>query len=62
MFDYFCNTCGYEFQSNLMEHSMQGLLNDIQCPRCRCYDIYPKTETGYEKAFENYCNYEFIIN
>lgn len=55
---YFCNTCGYKFESDLPEKNESGLLNDIVCPKCGSYEIYTGTSEGATQSVKDTTDYE----
>ena len=60
MFAYFCDCCGKKFKSEIPERNENGMLNNICCPTCGAWDVYPDTpeeaaasatrETEYENT------------
>ena len=48
---YFCNCCGYHFESNKKEI-------DIFCPYCGAWDVYPDTEEGASQSVKDQFQYE----
>ena len=58
MFKYFCNSCGQRFESETPEYDEEGLRNDIPCPRCGAWDIYPDTAHGSAQAIRHQTEYE----
>lgn len=45
-YKYFCNDCGFRFESELPERNENGLLNGITCPDCGSWAVYPDTAEG----------------
>lgn len=58
MYKYFCNSCGYRFKSNLSERDENGILNEISCPHCGAWDIYPDTINGSRQAVKHLTEHE----
>lgn len=61
MYKYFCNSCGVHFEHALPERDDNGLLNDIVCPHCGVYDIYPDTEAGAAQSIKDLTDYENTV-
>lgn len=59
---YFCNECGTRFMFNLPERDDLGLLNDIVCPRCGGYNVYPDTPAGAAASVRHTMQYENELN
>ena len=57
-YKYFCNSCGKHFACEFPERDKLRLLNDIVCPKCGAYDIYPDTTEGSRQAIKDYSEYE----
>lgn len=57
-YKYFCNHCGYHFESELPERDSNGLLNDILCPHCGDAEIYPDTVEGSKRSVKAVTEYE----
>ena len=55
---YFCNSCGKHFACEFPERDQLRLLNDIVCPKCGTYDIYPDNAEGSRQAIKDYSEYE----
>ena len=62
MYKYFCNSCGCRFESEMPEYDADGLRNDIPCPHCGAWDIYPDTAEGSEQAIRHQTEYENKIS
>ena len=58
MYKYFCNSCGTHFENDMSERDNNGLLNDIVCPHCGAYDIYPDTPRGATRSVKDMTEYE----
>lgn len=58
----FCDACGYEFESEAPYKSDNGVSNDITCPSCGSYEIYPASQEGYSDALKDFSASEFLIN
>ena len=61
MYHYFCNDCGHHFASDLPERDANGLLNDIDCPKCGCWEIYPDNPAGSDQAVKALTDYENAV-
>lgn len=57
-YKYFCNSCGKHFACESPERAKLELLNDIVCPKCGTYDIYPDTAEGSHQSIKDYSEYE----
>lgn len=55
---YFCNNCGVKFMFELPEKDKLGLFNNIVCPRCGGYDVYPDTPEGAAASVRHTIEYE----
>lgn len=42
-YKYFCNCCGWRFESDLPEKDEHGFDNEISCPHCGCWGVYLET-------------------
>ena len=58
MFKYFCNYCGNRFDSDLPERDEHGYMNDVYCPKCGGYDVYPDTPSGAKESIRHQTAYE----
>ena len=58
MYKYFCNNCGNHFENELPLKNHLGLLNDIVCPKCGAYEIYPDTAEGAAQSVDDTIAYE----
>lgn len=58
MHHYFCNSCGHHFASDIPERNEIGTLNDIPCPECGSWDIFPDTSSGSAAAIKEFNEYE----
>ena len=58
MYKYFCNNCGNHFENELPLKNHLGLLNDIICPKCGTYEIYPDTAEGAVQSVADTIAYE----
>lgn len=47
---YFCNTCGLHFESEKTDN--------VTCPNCGVYDIYPDTAEGASQSVKDLTDYE----
>ena len=57
-YKYFCNSCGWRFESETPEYDEEGLHNDIPCPHCGAWDIYPDTPEGSADSIRHQTEYE----
>ena len=57
-YKYFCDNCGRHFASDLPERDSRGCLNDIPCPHCGAWDIYPDTPGGAAASVRDQLDYE----
>ena len=53
-YKYFCNHCGYHFESELPER-------DILCPHCGDAEIYPDTVEGSKRSVKAVTEYENTV-
>ena len=58
MYKYFCGCCGKHFESEFPERNEMGLHNEITCPNCGVYDIYPDTPEGSAQSIKDLTDYE----
>lgn len=58
MYKYFCGSCGHKFSSELPERDDHGFLNDIPCPACGAWDVYPDTEKGHAEELNAFLEYD----
>lgn len=58
MYKYFCDYCGRSFESSTPERDPLGLLNDIACPHCGSFDIFPDTPEGHAASVAALTEYE----
>lgn len=58
MYKYFCGSCGLRFASDKPERDSKGFLNDIPCPECGAWDIYPDTAAGAAASVRDQLDYE----
>ena len=61
MYKYFCNSCGWRFESDQPERDEIGLLNDIACPHCGAWDVFQDTAEGSRKSIRETECYEATI-
>lgn len=57
-YKYFCNCCGWRFESALPEKDEHGLDNEIPCPHCGAWDIYPDTDEARTESVRRLSDYE----
>lgn len=57
-FRYFCHECGHCFASNKPERDDNGFLNDISCPECGAWNVYPDTDAGAAASVKELTEYE----
>ena len=57
-YKYFCGCCGYRFTSGKPERDENGFLNDISCPDCGAWDVYPDTDAGANASVKDQMEYE----
>lgn len=57
-YNYFCDCCGRHFESDLPEKDEHGLSNEISCPHCGAWDIYPDTEEARMESVRRFSDYE----
>ena len=57
-YKYFCNECGHHFTSNKPERDENGFLNDISCPECGGWNVYPDTDAGAAASVKEQTEYE----
>ena len=57
MYKYFCGGCGCKFTSDQPERDSNGILNDIPCPNCGAWDIYPDTDAGRADSLRDQIEY-----
>lgn len=58
MFTYFCDCCGKKFKSEIPERDENGMLNNICCPSCGAWDIYPDTPEEADASVTRETEYE----
>lgn len=57
-YKYFCGNCGRHFTSDKPEYEPNGRLNDIPCPECGAWDVYPDTTEGAAASVRDQLDYE----
>ena len=57
MHKYFCDSCSYKFVNKLPEKT-DGIYNEIPCPNCGCWNVYPDTPEGRDHSVEDLIGYE----
>lgn len=57
-YNYFCDCCGYRFESDIPEKDEHGLSNDIACPHCGAWDVRPYTEEELKASVQELNEYE----
>lgn len=57
-YKYFCGCCGHKFTSDKPERDSKGFLNDIPCPECGAWDVYPDTPAGSAASVRDQLDYE----
>lgn len=60
-YKYFCGDCGHHFTSNKPERDENGFLNDISCPECGAWDVYPDTDAGATASVRDQTGYENAV-
>lgn len=57
----FCGCCGYHFESDTPLKDADGISNDIWCPECGAWEIYPGTIEGAAESVRNEIAYQAEI-
>ena len=57
-YHYFCGECGHRFDSDLPERDANGLHNDVWCPECGGYNVYPDTPDGAAQSAKDEIEYQ----
>lgn len=57
-YKYFCGNCGHRFTSDKPERDSRGYLNDIPCPECGAWDVYPDNPTGAAASVRDQTDYK----
>lgn len=53
-----CGSCGHLFASEIPLKDERGLSNDVACPECGAWDIYPDTAAGAAQSMRDQLSYE----
>lgn len=54
----FCGDCGNYFTSEIPLRNQRGMLNDISCPTCGGWNVYPDTPEGAAQSVRDEIAYQ----